>query len=889
MKKFKDFFKRGDRQETGSGHSGRKKLFIGIAAGIAVVLILAIIAPFVIDLNKYKGTILSRIRPAVNRNVDFESINLTVLTGIGAEIKGLKVPENPAFASGNFVTLDSVKVRLRLLPLLKGEVRIAKLVFNSPSISIIKNAQGVFNFSDMAGPKEEKKKESNVPAILASFGIHELAVNDGTLVYEDRKAPDPGKGGAASGKKITVSMLDVDIEDISLTDSIKIAAEGSLLGQEKQNFKISGNAGPIGLDLKAEKMPLDITLSVDSIPLKNLTEALGLSLKAASGNISGDVTAKGELKQQITIDPKITVRELVMQRKPGAPAAKSVAAIAADLSGKIVYDALPQDVALDPVNLAINGNRFIVTGKARHVTSGPAWNFTMRSVTLTPSTMLGAASAFGINLPAALKLNGPAKLQASTAGTAQDMAVEGGVEMSSTEITYGKAFHKPEGLTCTFGSTAGIKGGVLDIKTLNLVLYNLALTGAGTVNMKDPAGGMNVRFDTKPVTLQGWDALIPFMRSYKLGGAVAMKGGVTGTKKSPSVSFQASSQQVGFTVPANTAKDPAAKSKAVQLKGLNLDFQGKSENKAFAGQGTFGIQSGNFADIALGRVKTDFRYAGKRLDVPDFIMNVFNGSVAGSASYLTGSKDWTFNPVIKGINAGQAMNTLTSFKDMFTGTLSGKMQIKGNAAKKGLDSLSTQGTIGIDKGKINNIDIVNSVIDGFSGIQGLSGLITADRSAVQRNRETRFDSFNADFQMARKILEVPSLKLVNITTGKETNTIATMKGSVDLTTRNIGFTGNVAFSPDYSSRLTKRAPALNALVNDQRRMVLPIKITGTAKKPVLSLQTREINQAMANYYTKKGIEKGVEKLRERFNIPAPKDNEGSQDPLNNLLDKMIKK
>lgn len=893
MKNIRDFFKTRAQHEakTLEGNSGRKKLFIGIAAGIIVFLILAVMAPFVIDLNKYKGTILSRIRPAVHRDVDFESINLTVLTGIGAEIKGLRVPENPAFASGNFVSLDSVKVRLRLLPLLKGEVRIAKLVFKSPSIHIIRNPEGVFNFSDMAAPKEKEEKPSKVPAILASFGIHELSVTNGTLVYEDRKDPNQGKGLPPATKNITVSKLDIDIEDISLTDAIKIAVEGSLLGQENQNFVFTGLIGPIGLDLKTEKMPLDITLKMDSIPLKKLTEDLGLSLKAASGSMSGNITAKGELKQKIAIVPRITVRDLIMQKKAGAPAAaKAPVAIAGELAGNILYDAVPQDVTVDSTNLTLNGNQFAIAGKAEHVASGPAWNFNVKSVSLTPATLMDVASAFGVNLPATLSLKGPAKLQLSTTGTAQDIAVQAAVEMSPTEIIYGKAFHKPAGLTCTFGTTAGIKEGLLNINTLNLVLYNLTLTGGGEVNMKDPSRPMNVQFDTKPVSLQGWDALIPFMRAYKLGGSMAMKAAITGTKLSPAVKFQALSQQVDFTVPADMAKDPAAKNKAVQLKGLNLDFQGKSENKAFSGMGSFGIQGGSFDKIALGKTTTDFRYAAKRLNIPDFRMNIFNGSVAGNATYLTESKDWTFNPVIKGINAGQAMNTLTKFKDIFTGTLSGSMQIRGNAAKKGTDSLSTQGTIGIAKGTINNIDIVNSVIDGFSGIQGLSGLITADQGAAQRNRETRFDSFSADFRMARKVLDVPSLRLVNISTGKETNSIATLKGSVDMVTRNIGFTGDVAFSPEHTSRLTKRAPATNALVNDQRRMVLPIKITGTASKPMLSLQLREINQAIAKYYTSKGIEKGMEKLREKLKLPAPAEGTGgSQDPLNNFLNNMIKK
>jgi len=57
-----------------------KKALVAVAVVLLVLLVTAIIAPFVIDLNQYKGEILAKVRPAVNRDVDFDRIELTVLS-----------------------------------------------------------------------------------------------------------------------------------------------------------------------------------------------------------------------------------------------------------------------------------------------------------------------------------------------------------------------------------------------------------------------------------------------------------------------------------------------------------------------------------------------------------------------------------------------------------------------------------------------------------------------------------------------------------------------------------------------------------------------------------------------------------------------------------------
>jgi hypothetical protein len=213
--------------------------------------------------------------------------------------------------------------------------------------------------------------------------------------------------------------------------------------------------------------------------------------------------------------------------------------------------------------------------------------------------------------------------------------------------------------------------------------------------------------------------------------------------------------------------------------------------------------------------------------------------------------------------------------------------VKGSAATPGLVSLSAQGEAGIKKGTLNNVDLAQSVAEGFSVLEGIGGLLDTGQEEVQRNRETSFDSLDARFAVAQKTLTLQSFELTNIRTGKSTDSIAHLKGDVGLETKALDLSGDITLSQRHSERLIKQTPAMEALADAKKRVVLPITITGTMTRPKVSLKTSEIEKAMADFYVKKGVEKGMEKLKERLGIP--RENQGADKVTEDLFDGIFKK
>ncbi|MCP4714938.1 MAG: AsmA family protein, partial [Deltaproteobacteria bacterium] len=134
----------------------KKMLLIGL--GVLLVVIVALGAlPFLVDLNQHKQRIISLIEPALGRKVTVEDIQLTVLEGLGAELSGLRIAENPLFGEQDFITLQALKIRVKLRPLLQKRIEVKKIIVDRPVLRIVRNEGGQLNISDLGRRENEEK------------------------------------------------------------------------------------------------------------------------------------------------------------------------------------------------------------------------------------------------------------------------------------------------------------------------------------------------------------------------------------------------------------------------------------------------------------------------------------------------------------------------------------------------------------------------------------------------------------------------------------------------------------------------------------------------------------------------------------------------------------
>ena len=75
-----------------------KKILIIVGIVVAVLLVIVIALPFVIDVNRFKPTLETDLTTALNRKVEIGNIELSILSG-GVKIDNVVIADDPAFSA----------------------------------------------------------------------------------------------------------------------------------------------------------------------------------------------------------------------------------------------------------------------------------------------------------------------------------------------------------------------------------------------------------------------------------------------------------------------------------------------------------------------------------------------------------------------------------------------------------------------------------------------------------------------------------------------------------------------------------------------------------------------------------------------------------------------
>ena len=244
-----------------------KILSLILAAFFLIIFLGSIILPYVIDLNKYKDIAVKELGRSLNREVSIEDIKLTILTGIGVELKNIKIKNQPVFSKGDLLTLDGIRFRIKLLPLIKGRIEFNKVIINKPTLLLEKNKKGDWNFSDLSGqdksekpaPKTLKKDDKSSFDLLSILLISDLELKNGSIRAND----------------INIRNMNIKVKDISIGNPIKIDASWSIDSSMPTKMKMDGTLGPVTA-FNINEIPINANLKIKDIDLSSYHSILGL-------------------------------------------------------------------------------------------------------------------------------------------------------------------------------------------------------------------------------------------------------------------------------------------------------------------------------------------------------------------------------------------------------------------------------------------------------------------------------------------------------------------------------------------------------------------------------------------------------------------------------------
>jgi hypothetical protein len=252
---------------------------------VALILVLIIAASIAIMVIVNKGMIEDQMKKALNRHVQIEDVSVgifSIVSGIKVEkvtISNFKTAQQlealkgkPVPAGDVFINTESLRLKLKFLPLLKKQFELKEFMLYSPTVNVSKSAAGVYNFDDLTRPKKltkeeqaeldkekaEEAKEPNKPFtaddIPVAISVGKVGLKDGTVNYYDGAL-----GQRFQLYKMTAMVYDIVIDPKALEkkDNAKIKL---FLGIKNVGPVRSGSVDSfdITVDVKGDVKPFDL-------------------------------------------------------------------------------------------------------------------------------------------------------------------------------------------------------------------------------------------------------------------------------------------------------------------------------------------------------------------------------------------------------------------------------------------------------------------------------------------------------------------------------------------------------------------------------------------------------------------------------------------------------
>jgi AsmA protein len=221
-----------------------------VAAGMGALLLI----PRWVDLAPYRAAVETALTQATGRPARVSELRLSLLPWAGVEISGLALASPAGFIEPDVATVPSAELRMRLLPLLRREVHLERVVLHEPHLLLEIAADGRRNWAFAPGRHAERAPgpaASPAPpaSTAAALFVSELRLEDGRVTVLDGR----------SGARREITRIRLSVGEVALDRPIRFT-----LAAEAHGHPVSaeGSLGPVGPNLGGGAIPAQVSLTV---------------------------------------------------------------------------------------------------------------------------------------------------------------------------------------------------------------------------------------------------------------------------------------------------------------------------------------------------------------------------------------------------------------------------------------------------------------------------------------------------------------------------------------------------------------------------------------------------------------------------------------------------
>jgi len=477
---------------------------------IAVLIVIVLVLPFVVNVNDYRPRIESELTNALGRNVTVGNLSLSLWSGSLAA-DNIAIADDPSFSSSPFIKAQALNVGVEILPLvLSKTLHITDLTLTQPQVNLLRDRSGKWNFSTIGTASPTKKTGATPPSSAGqtppASGAETTKTSPSTPAESPKQTSNP-KSESSIEQNLSVAKLSIKdgqvsiadtgkakphvyknvnltVKDFSYTSQFPFTLTADLPGGG--NINLDGNAGPINSS-DASITPVQAKLDVKGFDV----DASGF-MDPSSG-ISGVASFNGTVNSngtQAQSNGNATVDRLKVSPK-GSPAQRSVA-----LKYQTSYE-LQKQIGQIQADVMVGKAVAKLSGTYDLHGDSPALSMKLNADNMPVDDLETLLPALGVTLPSGSSLQGGTlSADMSVNGPVEKLVVVGPVKLANTKLHGFDMGSKmsaismlsgvktgPDTAIQTFSSNVHVAPSGIQTSNVNLVVPALGtVTGDGTMS-----------------------------------------------------------------------------------------------------------------------------------------------------------------------------------------------------------------------------------------------------------------------------------------------------------------------------------------------------------------------------------------------------------------------
>jgi AsmA protein len=824
-----------------------KKIAFGIAALLAVLLLVVVYLAVTFNPNDYKPTVIQLVKDKKQRTLDIKGdIKLSFWPKIGADLGEITLSEHQS--DKQFAAIKSAKVALAVLPLLKKQIVVDTVYLDGAQVNVIQHADGSFNFDDLLSKEEEESQQIN-------FDVQGVKITNTQASFSNE----------GTGAKYSVDQFNLTTGQVALKKPFDVATDFHLVANQpavdaKAAIKANIMADPEGkhfvvkgLDAQLKGALLDgqdVTVtaqgSVDVDAAKTALDVSGLKL-AMQGDFKGTQRDVSVQASALKVNPTLISSDKVLLslKQKDANGDVDLAVVLAELKGNqqaVESKGITADVNVNAGARKVEGH-FASPVKANLAdlifeVPALAGKFDIKDPALPIGAMQGqfklAANAnvkqeqvkttFDLSL-AETKLNG----DVSVAGfSTPHIGFKLHADTLNLNALLGNAGGKKEAAAAsTKASSKADKPA--DLSALKTLFLDGSINIGKILYSPYTLSGLNVgiKADGQKLALQGLDVKLDDTR---IQGNV----GVSQFSK-PLYTFDLNIDKLDLNryLPAAEAKagddKPAEKTADKGEQPIDL-----SALKALNAQGNIRVGWLKYGKTEAKNLNIGLKAQDGLASLDPLNVDVYQGTVRGAVKLdARATPAVAIQQSLQNIAVGPLLvDTINNDMLSGNGNLNLNVTAQGNTVTALKKSLGGSVDLRMAEGAVKGFDLAGAIRDAKGKLNVLKGQSNAD---ADKGKKTDFSELTATFNIKNGVAHNDDLAMkapvFRLTKGES-------KGDIDIGKEQLNYVAKPTLVNSLKGQGGKDAEQLGSVG-------IPVKITGTFAAPKFGIDMAALGQALA--------------------------------------------